>query len=770
MYGNDSGMNNNNSNTDSNTDIRGTYNQDIDNNMTSNGSVGYPSENTTYNTYTETKTETKTEVPVKQEYNETNYDEDVSFGGFEDDRTGTKKSFNKWVILIPIIILFLILLIIFILISSANRYIVKTKNIDIVIGESETIKVTAKDKVKKKLTYVSENNKVASVDKKGNVTGVGMGTTNVWVGLNGKKTKKISVHIDTNKKELVFKENNITVAKDSTYKLEITNVLADDVFTWESKNNNVATVDENGLVTGIHGGSTTIVVTESDGRRSSVKVNVTSDEILVENIALTEQTIGIGETRQLQPTIAPNNALKILSWESSKETIAVVDENGKVTGLAEGTTTITVTTHNGKTAKAKIIVDSKVASSIKINGCVKKLSVGDNVTLTAIVSPSTASQSVTWSSSNSNILSVSGGKVTARGKGSAVITATTKSGKTATCKISVGSMAVNSLRMNTVQLTINQGSTKVLSVSFNPSSAKDYYTIKWTSSNNRVATVDENGVVTGVGAGNATITASAGGKKATAAVTVKGSGTTENITSVKISNCPTSLLVNQKYTLRATTTPANGKVTWYTSNSNVSTVSNGTLTPKKTGTVRISAVAGGKEAICQIIITDGISLNGCPTGYLNIGKTFTLYADVQSGAIPTWSSSNTNIATVSNGKVTTKAAGTAKITASASGKSTTCTIDVRPSITKINAISAVTMGTLESNKLRTINFTTNLTSEQMRKYYKNTELTFTYSKTGIVEAHAIYSDKFTLTGKKAGSTTVYVKIGGQSYGFKVTVK
>ena len=125
---------------------------------------------------------------------------------------------------------------------------------------------------------------------------------------------------------------------------------------------------------------------------------------------------------------------------------------------------------------------------------------------------------------------------------------------------------------------------------------------------------DENGVVTGVGAGKATITASAGGKKATSAVTVKGSGGNTEITSVNITNCPTSLLANQKYTLRATTTPANGKITWYTSNNNVATVSNGVVTPKGTGAVRISAVSGGKEAICQIIITDGISLNGCPTG------------------------------------------------------------------------------------------------------------------------------------------------------------
>ena len=779
MYGNDSGMlnnDNNNTNPNPNTNTYGTYNQDMSNNMTSNGNPNnqnnnmyndynnnnnqnYNNGNGNYNNYNSYNEE-------QPNYNQGTYNDNLSFGGFDDNRTGSKKKFNKWLLLIPIIIVFILLIIILLLVSSANKYTVNTKNITFIIGESEPIKVTAKEKVKNKLTYSSENAKVASVDDSGNVTGVGVGTTNIWVGINGKKSKKVSVLVNTNKTELIFKEESITLEKDGTHQLVIKNVLSDDVFTWSSNNELIATVDETGLVTGVHAGTTKIVVTESDGRKSSATVTVTSDEVLVDTIVLTDQTIGIGETRQLQPMISPANALKILTWKSNKESIVSVDNTGKITGLSEGRAIITATTHDGKSAKATIIVDPKAASSVKINGCVKSLKVGDRISLTAIVAPATANQSVKWSSSNSNILSVSGTSVTAKGKGTATITATTNDGKTATCTISVGSMAVNSLKMNTVQLTLKQGSTRTLSVAFNPTSAKDFYTVKWSSSNNNVARVDQNGVVTAVGPGDARITASAGGKKATAAVTVERT----SASSLNITNCPSSILVNQSYTLKARSDYSSARIKWSSNNTSIATVSSsGVVKGVRTGTVVITAETdNGLETTCTIQVTDGLSLSGCPSGNITAGNSVTLTANSLSGSTVIWSSSNQSVATVAGGKVTTKAVGTTTITATAGGKSTTCTIKVvKPSITKINAISAQT---LTVGQTKAITITTNLTATQMTTFYTKNDLTFTYANKGYVTATSTASNKFNLKGVKKGSTTVYAKIGGKSYGFKVTVK
>ena len=135
----------------------------------------------------------------------------------------------------------------------------------------------------------------------------------------GKKDKSVTVKVETNKEELQLKQINITVEKDQTFKLEVVNVLEDDIFSWTSNNETVATVDQFGVVTGVHAGTTTIVCRESDGRSVSTRVTVTSDEVLIENISLAPQTIAIGEKVQLKPTISPENGLAIYTWKRARK-------------------------------------------------------------------------------------------------------------------------------------------------------------------------------------------------------------------------------------------------------------------------------------------------------------------------------------------------------------------------------------------------------------------------------------------------------------------
>ncbi len=762
MYGNDSGIIENddtNSTTVTTTTVTTETvetTQNIDNDMTSNNENA---SNGTYDGY------------IKENYNTTGtYKDNITFGGFEETNPKPKKKLSIWILLIPVILIFLILIILLIVLSSKSNYTVKTKSITIKVGESETIKVTGSNKVLKKLTYSSADDGVATVNDEGKVTGVSIGNTKIWIGLNGKKSKSVNVIVNTNKTELILKETNITLEKDSTYQLVVTNTLSDDVFTWKSNNEDVATVDETGLVTGIHGGTTTITVTESDGRKVKTKVTVTSDEIIPESISLNDEVIGIGETKKLVPTILPANSIKIFKWESSKDTVATIDEEGNVTGLKDGTTTITLTTHNGLTAKAKITVDPKAVTSIKINGCVKSLKVGDSTTLSAVVAPSTANQTVKWSTSNGTILSVSGGKVTAKGKGSATITATANNGKTATCTIAVGSMAINSLTMSTPSFTINQGATKVLTVRFNPSNAQDYYTISWSSSNKNVATVDQNGVVTGVTPGTAVITASAGGKKATSTVTVKRTSTS----SLQITNCPTSLTVNQKYTFKAQSDFSGARIAWEVSNTNLATISSaGLLTPKKVGTVTVTASSNGVEDSCTFTITDSIAINGCPSKSVEVGTLVTLTASAESGSTVTWSSSNTNVGTVSAGKVTTKGVGSTTITAtSASGKSATCKINVI-----VPAISTLTPNPTSLSFSKTANASKSFTvkayktggtvfsQSDLYKFYPTVTTTLANTNCGysVTKEYTASTFKITVTGNKPTcNTTLHVTVKAAS--------
>lgn len=513
-----------------------------------------------------------------------------------------KKPLNKMLLIIPVVII-LIIAIVVIFINSSNKYTVTTKNVTIKVKETEEIEVSGKEKVLDQLTYSSEDEAIAKVDDEGNITGVSIGTTTIYIGKNGKKENKITVKVETNKEELVLKETNISVEKDATYQLEIENVLEDDVFSWSSSNEVVATVDQFGLVTGVHAGTATIVVKESDGRTVSTRVTVNSDEILIDNITLTNQTIAIGEKITLKPTISPANGLAIYTWKSSKESVATVDENGVVTGLEDGTTTITVTSHNGKKATAKITVDAKLASSITISGCNGGLAIGSPITLTANLSPDSATSKVTWTSSNTNIATVSSGKVTGKATGTVTITATTANGKKATCKLTVSPTAVSSLSASPTSMTLDQGASKKVSITFSPSNAKQYYTISFKSANTKIATVASDGTVTGISPGTTTITASAGGKSVKVSVTVNASA----VTSIEMTGCQNSLVYGDSLTLTATALPTTAKnktITWKSSDTSIATVSGGKITTKGTGTVIITAsTSNGTTATCKLTIT-----------------------------------------------------------------------------------------------------------------------------------------------------------------------
>ena len=513
-----------------------------------------------------------------------------------------KRSFNKKLLLIPVALVVIAIIVVLIMTSSNNKYTLKTKTISMKVKETEAIKIDAKDKVKKKITCSSKDSSIASVNSNCVVTGESVGNTIIYVGINGKKTNKVTVRVDTNKEELAFKEENITVKKDETYKLELATVLEEDAFTWSSNNEDVATVDENGVVTGVHGGTATIVVRESDGRSVSTRVTVESDEILIDNITIADKIIAIDEQVTLKPIITPENGLSILKWESNKESIATVDENGVVTGISEGEATITVTTHNNKKATAKIKVDGSLPSSIKITNCTGGISIGTPLTLGTELSPSDAKSTITWTSSNSSIATVSGGKVNAKSTGKVKITATTKNGKSASCTLTAKAMGVSAISVSPSSVSLDQGATRKITVSFNPSNAKNYYKVTWSTANSKIATVNSNGEVKGVNPGTTTITAKAGGRTAKVTVTVNAS----SVTKVTMSGCLTTAEVNQTMSLSATASPSSAKnktITWTTSNSSVATVSGGKVSFKDVGTVTITAsTANGKKATCKVTV------------------------------------------------------------------------------------------------------------------------------------------------------------------------
>ena len=332
-------------------------------------------------------------------------------------------------------------------------------------------------------------------------------------------------------------------------------------------------------------------------------------------------------------------------------------------------------------------------ASVGFNKNVLELEVGETYKLNATVLPSNATdKTLIWSSSDSDVASVSDGLITARKEGKAEITA--KSGnKQAVCTVTVKpetdvTVPVTSVTLNQSVYTLAIGASYTLIPTVLPANATDRQ-VKWSSSNEKTVTVSDRGVIQAIAEGTSTIKAEAGGKSATCAVTVEK--TIVAVTEVTLDRTSLTLKVNETFTLSATVAPENATdkaVKWTTSNSGVVRVSNGTVTAVGEGTAKITAAAGGKSASCTVTVknaepefipVDSVTLNR-ESLELKVDETFTLTALIApSDATETeiiWNSDNTSVATVADGIVTAVGVGTANITATAGGVTAVCEIGV----------------------------------------------------------------------------------------------
>ena len=471
--------------------------------------------------------------------------------------------------------------------------------------------------------------------------------------------------------------------------------------TWKSSNAAIASVDANGKVTGVKAGEATITVTTEDGGKTATcKVTVSDKEIKVTGVKLnkSETSLLVGGNETLTAIVLPEDATnQNVTWKSDKPEIATVDANGKVTGVKAGEATITVTTEDGsKTATCKVTVSDKEikVTGVKLNKSETSLLVGGNETLTAIVLPEDATnQNVTWKSDKPEIATVdANGKVTGVKAGEATITVTTEDGsKTATCKVTVkaATIAVTGVTLNKTATSLLVGGSETLTATVAPANATNKK-LTWKSSNPAVASVDANGKVTGVAAGEATITVTTedGAKTATCKVTV-----TIPVTGVTLNKTSTTIAVEVIEELTATVAPANAtnqKVTWKSSDPAVARVnSNGKVLGLSVGeaTITVTTEDGGKTATCKVRVLSKVNKVTVTPANLTLGKnkryTLTATVDTQSGPNNgvTWASSNPLIAMVSStGEVITRdKVGTVTITATSIADPTkkgTCTITV----------------------------------------------------------------------------------------------
>lgn len=244
-----------------------------------------------------------------------------------------------------------------------------------------------------------------------------------------------SITLDSTSITLVEGENHTLTATISPSNAENQKVL------WSSNTSSVASVKD-GIVTAIKVGTATITAKSDDGGKTATcEVTVSAKVYPVTEVTLNKTSYEMteGDEFTLTATVNPENATnKNVSWSSSNTSVATVD-NGKVTALTTGTATITVKTEDGnKTATCEITVNAKVypVTGVTLNKTSYEMTEGDEVTLTATVSPENATnKNVSWSSSNTSVATVDNGKVKALKAGTATITVKTEDGDmTATCE------------------------------------------------------------------------------------------------------------------------------------------------------------------------------------------------------------------------------------------------------------------------------------------------------------------------------------------------
>lgn len=292
-------------------------------------------------------------------------------------------------------------------VQAASKIKLNTTKKTMIKGTTYTLKVK---NTSKKVTWSSSNKKVATVNSKGKVTAVGKGTATIKAKVGGKTYScKITVQSPS------LSATKRTMIKGTTYTLKVNGTTLSKK--WSSSNKKVATVNSKGKITAVGKGTATIKVTIG-GKTYSCKVTVETP-----SISASKATIVKGTTY----TLSMKGNTQSVKWSSSNKKVATVNSKGKVTAVAKGTATIKATI-GSKTYSCKVTVEApyfdKTSLSVNVVSNVKNPLKG-------------TSKSITYKSSNSNIVKVDkNGTIYGVKAGTAKITATV-SGKNFTYSVTV---------------------------------------------------------------------------------------------------------------------------------------------------------------------------------------------------------------------------------------------------------------------------------------------------------------------------------------------
>ncbi|MBR3561440.1 MAG: Ig-like domain-containing protein, partial [Oscillospiraceae bacterium] len=643
------------------------------------------------------------------------------------------------------------------------------------VGESTvlTAAVAPEGATNQHLRWSSDASGVASVDAAGRITAHAVGTAHITVATED-QDKRASCAVTVSAVPvsgvaLDLAALTLLIGDTRTLSAVVAPANATDkAVAWSSSDESVIKV-VNGTLTALDSGTAAVTAT-AGGRSASCDVTVYAP---VTGVALSGEegilTLNAGDTHSLTATVNPAGEVDDrVAWSSSNPAVATVT-GGVVTAVAPGSAIITATSAADALKQAsRAIRVVQPAERISLSSAALNLSTAvRTAVLTATVTPANATGSVVWQiddgsvaqlSAASTVNGVSTVTVYALRAGTAEITVSCEGAESKTCAVTVTNPATGVL-LDSAALTLTRGAQKQLTATVLPADAEDK-TVVWSSSADAVATVDSSGLVTAVGVGTATITASANGHSTTCAVTVAPIA----VSSVAI-NASLILIPGGSESLNATVLPLNADnraLTWSSSDSAVATVENGTVTAVKVGTALITATAAdgsGKSAVCLVTVmpvaVSELTLTPA-TLSLEQGESGLLSAAVNADATDQtlrWHSSNETVVTVADGAVTALGAGTAVVTvSSADGKKTaSCTVTVTQRVTGVELPAALTLKAGERAALTATIFPANASNPAVAWASSDTGVA-AVDESGLVTAVAPGTATVTVTTADGGKT------------------
>ena len=537
---------------------------------------------------------------------------------------------------------------------------------------------------------------------------------------------------------------------------------------WISSDTTVLTVDSTGLCRSLAVGSATIQVTTLDGSNLTAACQVTVHPILAESVSLsrTEQTLHVGDTFSLTYTLLPTNTTDpSIRLTSSDTTVVSVDSLGHCTAISLGRADIIISTLDGSdlTDTCHVSVVPILAETLTISRSAAELFLGDTLNLTYTLLPlNTTDPSIRWASSDTTVITIDSlGRCQALGLGWATVTVSTLDGSTLSdsCVIRVNPILAETLTISRTEAELHVGDTLNLTYTLLPRNTTDP-SIRWTSSDTTVITIDSHG----------RCQANALGMAQVSIATCDGSGlmaicnilvTPILADSLALSATGMTLTIGDSASLTAQVFPAtttNPTVLWQSSAPRVVRVDNqGNIWAEGVGEAVITAsTADGSllTAQCSIVVlpilADSLAISATEMT-LTIGDSASLTAQVFPATTtnPTilWQSSDPHVVRVDEqGNIWALSVGEAVIsvaTTDSSSLSAECTVAVEPIWVTAILLSADSLSLYE-NEWATLAATILPENATIR------ELLWQSSN----EAVAIVSDDGRVTGLTAGTALI----------------